>query len=129
MGRRMETDVDADVVIAGYGPVGQTAAALLAQRGHRVAVYERYGDLYGLPRAVTFDDEAMRVWQQVGIVDDLAGDLMPATSYDWFGADGEPILRLELPSPGLSGWERGYLFFQPNLEAALDGAVRRLDGV
>jgi 2-polyprenyl-6-methoxyphenol hydroxylase-like FAD-dependent oxidoreductase/catechol 2,3-dioxygenase-like lactoylglutathione lyase family enzyme len=125
----METDVDVDVVIVGYGPVGQTAAALLAQRGHRVAVYERYGDLYGLPRAVTFDDEAMRVWQQVGIVDDLAGDLMPATSYDWFGADGEPILRLELPSPGLSGWERGYLFFQPDLEAALDGAVRRLDGV
>jgi 2-polyprenyl-6-methoxyphenol hydroxylase-like FAD-dependent oxidoreductase/catechol 2,3-dioxygenase-like lactoylglutathione lyase family enzyme len=129
MGGSTESAVDADVVIVGYGPVGQTAAALLGRRGHRVAVYERYGDLYELPRAVHFDDEAMRIWQAVGIVDDIAPDLLPASTYDWFGADGEPILRVELPSLGLSGWDRGYLFFQPYLEAALDRAVRRLPDV
>ena len=128
MGRREEA-LDVDVAIVGYGPVGQTVAALLARAGHRVAVYERHGDLYGLPRAAHFDDEAMRVWQAIGIVDDVAADLLPVTTYDWFGADGEAILRFELPSPGPSGWERGYLFFQPHLEAALDRAVQSLDRV
>lgn len=117
--------LDADVVVVGYGPVGQATAALLASRGHRVHVYERYGELYGRPRAVYFDDEIMRVWQQLGIVDEIAGDLMPNKTYDWLGADGEPIMNIEFP-PGPSGWESGYLFFQPYLEAALDRAVQDL---
>ena len=37
-----------DVAIVGYGPVGQTLAALLAARGHSVAVYERFATLYDL---------------------------------------------------------------------------------
>jgi 3-(3-hydroxy-phenyl)propionate hydroxylase len=57
--------IDIDVAIVGYGPVGQTAAALLAGRGHRVAAYERFADLYDLPRAVYFDDEIMQVWQSL----------------------------------------------------------------
>ena len=64
----MSNALDADVLIVGYGPVGQTAAALLAGRGHRVAVYERFADLYDLPRAIYFDDEIMQVWQALGIV-------------------------------------------------------------
>src|SRR5271166_6211772 len=83
-GRRGEamTKLDADVVIVGYGPVGQTAAALLASRGHRVAVYERYGELYALPRAVYFDDGTIRVWQALGVAEDLMDDLLPASRYD-----------------------------------------------
>jgi 2-polyprenyl-6-methoxyphenol hydroxylase-like FAD-dependent oxidoreductase len=118
--------LDADVVIVGYGPVGQTAAALLAGRGHRVAVYERFADLYDLPRAVYFDDEIMQVWQSLGIVADLEDDLLPVKTYDWFGADGEPILRMEHPPSVPSGWAPGYSFFQPRLERALDQAVRRV---
>ena len=41
---------DADVAIVGYGPVGQTLTALLAARGHSVAVYERYGPLVAAGR-------------------------------------------------------------------------------
>ncbi len=113
-----------DVAIVGYGPVGQTLAALLASRGHRVAVYERFAALYALPRAVYFDDEIMQVWQSLGIVDDL--DVVPVDSYEWFGADGETILRLQHPGSVPSGWEPGYLFYQPTLERALDRAVRAL---
>jgi 2-polyprenyl-6-methoxyphenol hydroxylase-like FAD-dependent oxidoreductase len=117
------TALDADVIVVGYGPVGQTVAALLARHGHRVAVYERYAEVYGLPRAIHFDDEVMRVWQTLGIVDDIAHDLLPTDSYTWFGADGEEILTIGTPSPGPSGWEPSYLFFQPYLEDALIGAV------
>ena len=63
--------IDTDILIVGYGPVGQTMAALLARRGHRVEVYERFADLYDLPRAVYFDDEIMQVWQALGIADEL----------------------------------------------------------
>jgi 2-polyprenyl-6-methoxyphenol hydroxylase-like FAD-dependent oxidoreductase/catechol 2,3-dioxygenase-like lactoylglutathione lyase family enzyme len=118
------TALDVDVAIIGYGPVGQATAALLARRGHRVAAYERFGEIYRLPRAVYFDDEIMQVWQSLGIAEELADDLLPAEMYNWFGADGELILKMEFPSPGLSGWHWGYTFFQPNLEAVLDRAVR-----
>jgi 2-polyprenyl-6-methoxyphenol hydroxylase-like FAD-dependent oxidoreductase/catechol 2,3-dioxygenase-like lactoylglutathione lyase family enzyme len=118
--------LDTEVVIVGYGPVGQTVAALLALRGHRVSVYERFADIYRLPRAVYFDDEVMQVWQDLGITWDLQDDLLPVSTYSWFGADGEQILRMEMAWPARSSWEPGYSFFQPNLERALDSLVRRL---
>jgi 2-polyprenyl-6-methoxyphenol hydroxylase-like FAD-dependent oxidoreductase len=117
------TPLDADVIVVGYGPVGQTIAALLAREGHRVAVYERFADVYGLPRAIHFDDEVMRVWQALGVVDDIVGDLLPVPKYTWLGADGEEIVAITSPSPGPSGWEPSYLFFQPYLEDALVRAV------
>ena len=45
------------MVIVGYGPVGQTLAALLASKGHSVAVYERFSGPYELPRAAYFADD------------------------------------------------------------------------
>ena len=115
-------NIDTDVLVVGYGPVGQTLAALLAGKGHRVDVYERFSSLYDLPRAVYFDDEIMQVWQSLGITGDL--DLLPINAYNWFGADGDAILRMEHPGLGPSGWEPGYLFYQPTLERALDRRVR-----
>jgi 2-polyprenyl-6-methoxyphenol hydroxylase-like FAD-dependent oxidoreductase len=119
-------EVDVDVAIVGYGPVAQTLAALLAPRGRRVAIYERYSELYGLPRAVYFDDNTIRVWQGLGIIEEIAHDLLPTNRYLWFGADGELVLSMELVSPGPSGWESGYQGFQPYIEQALDNAVKRL---
>ena len=111
----MSNALDADVLIVGYGPVGQTAAALLAGRGHRVAVYERFADLYDLPRAIYFDDEIMQVWQALGIVDQL--DILPVAGYEWFGADGE-IDR----APGASGARALGLGIRLHLPPAVPGA-------
>src|SRR5262249_51958613 len=52
-----------DVVIVGYGPVGQLLAILLAQRGWRVGVFEKQPVAYPLPRAVHFDHEVARILQ------------------------------------------------------------------
>ena len=120
------TTLDADAIVVGYGPVGQTVAALLGREGHRLAVYERVSEIYALPRAIHFDDEIMRIWQQLGIVDEIEGDLMPSHRYTWFGADGEPILEMTAPPFVPSGWEPGYLFFQPQLEAARARAAKAL---
>ncbi|MBA2677046.1 MAG: FAD-dependent monooxygenase, partial [Ktedonobacteraceae bacterium] len=35
-----------DVVIVGYGPVGQMAAILLGQKGYSVNVFEKWSQIY-----------------------------------------------------------------------------------
>lgn len=118
-------DFDCDVAIVGYGPVGQLLGALLGSQGHKVTIVERYAKLYPLPRAIRFDGEVMRMFQRLGIVDEITEEIIPVQRYQWFGADGEIILDLDSSAPHPSGWSREYAFFQPAIEAALDRAVRR----
>ncbi len=109
-----------DVAIVGYGPVGQALAALLGRAGHRVAVFERFGEVYRLPRAVHLDHEIMRLLQSLGLSEVLADEMVPVDEYRWLGADGELLLRFEPRSPASSGWDGDYMFFQPELERAID---------
>jgi 2-polyprenyl-6-methoxyphenol hydroxylase-like FAD-dependent oxidoreductase len=113
------TDLDTDVAIVGYGPVGQALAAMLGRAGHRVTVLERFQDIYRLPRAVHLDHEIMRLLQSLGLADVLAGEMIPVDDYRWFGADGELLLRFDRQGLAPSGWEGDYMFFQPELEAAI----------
>jgi 2-polyprenyl-6-methoxyphenol hydroxylase-like FAD-dependent oxidoreductase len=119
-GDSAESRIDADVAIVGYGPVGQALAALLGRAGHRVAVFERFTDIYRLPRAVHLDHEIMRLLQSLGLADTLAEEMIPVQDYQWFGADGKLLLRFDVEGLARSGWESDYMFFQPELEAALD---------
>src|SRR6478736_5826766 len=109
-----------DVAIVGYGPVGQALAALLGRAGHRVAVFERFSEAYRLPRAVHIDHEIMRLLQSLGLSEVLADEMVPVDEYRWLGADGEPLLRFQPRSPAASGWVGDYMFFQPELERAID---------
>src|SRR6478672_2689488 len=95
---------DHDVAIVGYGPVGQTAAILLGRLGYGVAVFERWPSLYPRPRAVHYDDEVARIFQRLGIHQQLAPITEPATTYEWQNADGRTLLLLDRSEPGPSGW-------------------------
>ncbi len=121
--------MDYDVVIVGAGPVGLTLAALLGRAGHRVGVFERYGNLFGLPRAIRFDGEAMRLWQHLGIVGDIEHDIVSAPNYVWYGADGDVIVDIDTSAPAPSGWAASYTFWQPTLEAAIERAAIGCAGV
>jgi 2-polyprenyl-6-methoxyphenol hydroxylase-like FAD-dependent oxidoreductase len=112
-----------DVLIAGYGPVGQTAAALLGQAGHRVAAFERHAEPYPYARAGFSDHEVMRIFQSIGAADEIAQDAIVLRTYEWRSVDGELLMPFSFPD-GSSGWESGRNFFQPNVERALDAAAR-----
>ena len=113
-------DPDFDVVIVGFGPVGQALVSFLGRAGHRVEVFERFPEIYRLPRAVHLDHEIMRLLQSLDLAQLLAEEMVPVSDYQWFGADGELLLRFDVEGPSRSGWATSYMFFQPELERAID---------
>ena len=118
-----------DVAIVGYGPVGQTLAILLGQRGWRVGVFEKQPAAYPLPRAVHFDHEVARILQAAGLGAELPALTEPADTYEWRNAAGDILLVIASRELGVSGWPEANMFAQPELERALDRRVRALPSV
>jgi len=110
---------DCDVLVVGLGPVGAATAALLARRGVSVIAIERDTVVYPLPRAVHFDHEIMRLFQQLGIVDEVARHSVPVPPYEFRTADGDLLMSFPADLEAASGWAAGYMFHQPSLERAL----------
>ncbi|RKN41164.1 bifunctional 3-(3-hydroxy-phenyl)propionate/3-hydroxycinnamic acid hydroxylase [Streptomyces hoynatensis] len=121
------TETDADVVIIGNGPTGQTLSLLLARRGWRVIVLERYPGAYELPRVKGFDGETARNFAAAGIAEQLPGIIERLGEYEFRNAAGQALIRFELPfEPGWDGWPPAVVIHQPTLEATLDAQARTL---
>ncbi|MFG2848155.1 bifunctional 3-(3-hydroxy-phenyl)propionate/3-hydroxycinnamic acid hydroxylase [Kitasatospora sp. NPDC048296] len=118
-----------DVVIVGYGPVGQLTARLLGGRGWRVGVVERWPEAYKRPRAVGFDDEIARILAAAGLTRQFPYFSEPAPDYEWRNAAGQTLLYYNRRRIGASGWPQVNRFHQPHLEQALDARVRELPSV
>ena len=102
-----------DVAIVGYGPVGATAANLLGQMGLKVVVIERDPDIYFRARAISTDEEVMRIWQQVGLSDRLNADMQPGAGANFVDADGVSIRRNCRPSTGATATRRSNSSISP----------------
>ncbi|MDH3742925.1 MAG: bifunctional 3-(3-hydroxy-phenyl)propionate/3-hydroxycinnamic acid hydroxylase, partial [Hyphomicrobiales bacterium] len=119
-----------DVVIIGLGPVGAALANLLGIFGLKTLVLEREAAIYDLPRAVHFDDEVMRIFQAIGVADEVASvaRINPGMRF----VDAEGTLLLDWPRPpgiGPNGWNSSYRFHQPDLEEILRRTLGRFGHV
>ncbi|MFD7938846.1 bifunctional 3-(3-hydroxy-phenyl)propionate/3-hydroxycinnamic acid hydroxylase [Streptomyces sp. NPDC059755] len=118
-GTETEAVTDTDVAVVGYGPVGQVLAILLARRGWRVTVVERWSQPYPMPRAVGFDDEAARILAAAGIGPFLDKFGENSRDYAWRNAAGDTLLHMESAANGHCGWPQATAMYQPGLEAML----------
>jgi 3-(3-hydroxy-phenyl)propionate hydroxylase len=113
-----------DVAVIGYGPTGATAANLLGQLGLRVVVIERDSDIYDRARAVSTDEEVMRIWQSVGLADRLQQDMLPDRPLTFVDRHGTPFIDLKV-SPRGAGHPPQQFLYQPAVEQVLRDGVER----
>lgn len=112
-----------DVVIVGYGPTGMLAAILLGRAGHKVAVVERYRTLYNLPRVGIVHDDVLRMFQEVGCIEQI----WPATHFlpvYELAKHGQILLSSEVSPMATHGWPEYISIYQPSFEKELDRAAR-----
>ncbi|MFC9128373.1 bifunctional 3-(3-hydroxy-phenyl)propionate/3-hydroxycinnamic acid hydroxylase [Streptomyces sp. NPDC057099] len=119
------TSADVPVVIVGAGPVGVTAALLLARRGVRTVVLERHHDVYPLPRAVAADDEVRRILQAAGVEAEFAAIARPARGLRLLDARHRVLAEFPRAAQGANGFPQTSMFDQPELERVLREALAR----
>jgi len=117
-----------DVAVIGYGPTGATAANLLGHMGLKVLVVERDPDVYSRARAISTDEEVMRVWQSVGLAERLQQDMLPDRPLTFVDADGVPFIDVKVTSRG-AGHPPQQFIYQPAVDHVLREGVARFPDV
>ncbi len=132
MHREMKQEADrtigAEVAVVGAGPVGLMLANLLGLAGIKVVVLERNGGLLGLPRAIAYDAETLRLFAQVGLYDAIAGGLIQDPHVRHLNARKATLMAADFPR-GLYGHSSLGTFYQPDFERALLQGLKRFPNV
>ncbi|MDB5958879.1 MAG: 3-(3-hydroxyphenyl)propionate hydroxylase [Massilia sp.] len=112
-----------DVAIVGAGPVGLMIANILGLQGVNVILIERLGRIIDYPRAIGLDDEALRVFQSVGLADELVPHTTP-NHWMRFTLRGRCFASIE-PRVDEFGWPRRNAFHQPLADEILYCGLKR----
>jgi 2-polyprenyl-6-methoxyphenol hydroxylase-like FAD-dependent oxidoreductase len=116
---------DPHVTIVGYGPAGQVLAVALARAGHEVLVLEQHEQLWPFPRAGHLDHEVMRIFQGLGLAEEVSAVCDESAEYVMFDSSGRVLRELPRRWATPSGWPASYHFYQPELEAVLQAGASR----
>ena len=125
-----ETISQVDVAIVGCGPAGVVLASLLGQAGHTVHICDRLPGVYEIPRAIALDHEILRVFQQLGVIDQVMPFIEPFTNSEFFGVDGQLIRRMTMVQPPFpQGYTPSVVFSQPSVERVLRANLSSMPNV
>lgn len=116
----MSSEAEFDVVIVGFGPVGAVAACWLGQAGVRTLVVEKSRSIWEIPRAMALDHEILRVFQNIGVVEEVLPHTAPFGASEHYGAKGQLIRSIGVvPPPYPLGYLPNVVFTQPPVERIL----------
>jgi 3-(3-hydroxy-phenyl)propionate hydroxylase len=87
------------VLVVGAGPTGLAAANVLGRLGVETILVERDRDVAAEPRAVSIDDEALRLLQWLGMTERAAPVVRPGTGTRYYGARGRLLATASTPTP------------------------------
>ena len=117
-----------DVVIAGAGPCGLTLANHLGMLGVRTLVLEALPELIDYPRGVGMDDESLRSFQAVGVVEQVRRHTVPHQAMRFVDRRGRELASVN-PLAEPFGWPRRSGFIQPLIDRELAKALGRFSHV
>jgi 3-(3-hydroxy-phenyl)propionate hydroxylase len=121
-----ETEID--VLVVGAGPVGLTLANILGLQGVRTVVVEERDTLIDYPRGVGLDDEALRTFQAIGVVDRVLPHTVPNQILRFVDAKRRVLAEMAPPDARF-GWPKRNGFVQPLVDAELLVGLERFEHV
>ena len=112
------------VIVVGAGPVGCTAALLLADFGIPVTVLERYTAPHPLPRAVHLDDEVARTLDLIGVSESFLARSRSCSGLRLLDASHRVMAEFSREHQASEhGFPQANMFHQPDLEYLLFARV------
>jgi len=121
-----ETEID--VLVVGAGPVGLTLANILGLQGVRTVVVDERDTLIDYPRGVGLDDEALRTFQAIGVVDRVLPHTVPNQILRFVDAKRRVLAEMAPPDARF-GWPKRNGFVQPLVDAELLVGLERFEHV
>jgi 3-(3-hydroxy-phenyl)propionate hydroxylase len=114
------------VIAVGAGPVGCTAALLLAGFGIPVLLLERHTQPHPLPRAVHLDDEVARTVGRIGVSEGFLARSRPGSGLRLLDAGHRVMAEFRREHQASQhGFPQANMFHQPDLEELMFARVER----
>jgi 3-(3-hydroxy-phenyl)propionate hydroxylase len=123
-----DADPEVDVLIVGAGPVGLTLANFLGLQGVNTLIVEERDTLIDYPRGVGLDDESLRTFQSIGLVDAVLPHTVPNQILRFFDSNRRLLVEMAPPDARF-GWPKRNGFVQPLVDAELLVGLDRFDHV
>lgn len=115
------------VAIVGAGPTGLTAANLLGQAGIETLLIERAAGLSEYPKAISIDDDGLRICQAMGLIDEIQAQALLNVEAHYLS--GRHRFARVAPTEHFNGYPPIATFHQPAFEHTLLQRLRRFPRV
>ncbi len=111
------SDTEYDVIVAGYGPVGETCANLLGYYGIKALILDKEKETFPLPRAITWDAECQRAMAHCNFLTEVK--TRKIRGVDNKDAKKRSILKITMDGFDTYNYQHSILFIhQPQFDQA-----------